>query len=837
MHQSTTFIDRLNRSGKLLLICILSMSLMVTSGCGGCRKSPQQAKNAKTKKEEEEKKKAKKKKPYQSKRPYVVPTDDDDNGTQLNSLKPGHWTTVTQQMIANEKDTQVEIQSSVVDQFDRGVRIDNTNYELVSSRAAAMPKERIREFESLFYIPRGTRPALRTRVIDRRSGATILESRRVGSPMPAFQYYLVVLSAEPDRLKYIKSLASIESVAMHEDGGRRVLYNRVSFLQPKAKSLPLPSHALTWTSISTLVWDKLDPSRVSPSQQDAMIDWLHWGGRLIVNGPGSMERLRGSFLEPFLPASRDEAIELTEDSIAEFNETWSVPTVKGKATITLKTGQVMVGVKLLLEGNGYFVKDMGELVAEGQVGRGSIVVTSFSLADRAILNWPSLDSFFNGCLLRRPGREFDDSFRSIGTESRVASTLSNQDPRMVSNLRYFSRDTPKYGQSGNVQSRWATDPASGVAGWNDRSGTAEAARSALKDAAGITIPKVGFVLRTLAAYLAIIVPVNWLFFRLIGRVEWAWVAAPVIAIGGSLAVVRLAELDIGFARSRTEVATLEIQGGHTRGHLARYNALYTSLAAKYSMAIDEDDALAQPFPTGKDYEPGAYDTIHKVRLRRGRTIEMDGFHVASNSTSMVHSEQMLDLGGPFELTGDEAKGWKLKNDSKYRVNDVGLIRNGPNSLEASWLGELRSGQSKPVQFTPIESVQWLLPQWSEVATFGRARRDDGELRLRSLWSLAVQRLKLDDSEVRMIGWSDVDLKGLEFEPAASQTRTQTLVVAHFWTGQLTRPGIDTNLPPEMDLDKVEVLRDRDLLRQPGIAPPNGGSGAPPNPGPPNPGPP
>ncbi len=63
-------------------------------------------------------------------------------------------------------------------------------------------------------------------------------------------------------------------------------------------------------------------------------------------------------------------------------------------------------------------------------------------------------------------------------------------------------------------------------------------------------------------YLLIIVPINWLVFRLAGRVELAWLAVPVLAIGWGVAVVWLAQLDIGFARAETEVAVLEVQNGY-----------------------------------------------------------------------------------------------------------------------------------------------------------------------------------------------------------------------------------------------------------------------------------
>src|SRR5262249_41547520 len=108
---------------------------------------------------------------------------------------------------------------------------------------------------------------------------------------------------------------------------------------------------------------------------------------------------------------------------------------------------------------------------------------------------------------------------------------------------------------------------SGVAAWNDFSAVPTAARDTLREAAGILIPKSSFVVWTLAVYLFVLVPLNWAIFWLCGRVEWAWIAAGLIALCGVAAVVKLAQLDIGFARSQTELALLELHGGYPRGHL------------------------------------------------------------------------------------------------------------------------------------------------------------------------------------------------------------------------------------------------------------------------------
>ena len=136
---------------------------------------------------------------------------------------------------------------------------------------------------------------------------------------------------------------------------------------------------------------------------------------------------------------------------------------------------------------------------------------------------------------------------------------------------------------------------SGVAGWNDSSAVARESQSVLDASAGIEPPSSQFVLTALGIYLLLLVPVNWGVFRLIGRVEWAWIAAPILSILAAVGIVRTAQLDIGFARSQTELSILELQNGYTRGHMTRYASVYTSLSTEFSVDFDNDGARGQPW--------------------------------------------------------------------------------------------------------------------------------------------------------------------------------------------------------------------------------------------------
>ena len=89
-----------------------------------------------------------------------------------------------------------------------------------------------------------------------------------------------------------------------------------------------------------------------------------------------------------------------------------------------------------------------------------------------------------------------------------------------------------------------------MAAWNDFNPVAKAARQSLQQAAGIKVLNRMFVVWIVAGYVLVLAPVNWCVFRLLGRVEWAWAAAPLIAVICTVVVIHMAQLDIGFVRAR-----------------------------------------------------------------------------------------------------------------------------------------------------------------------------------------------------------------------------------------------------------------------------------------------
>lgn len=865
----------------LAILAVLCGFVLALPGCGGCTQTPTTAaKKKKDKEAEEEAKKKKKKKDLEKPKPNFdliqIRTLPSNDRTQTNQnpamhIKPGHWAALSATTKANNFDYLGELSTFIEDRgtaVPKPMELAHTNSRLSVWRPASLPKGQAKNFETLAFIARrpqlsGLSYPLRAELRGTHGGSLQEQANIIPRALKDHQYVIVVLASNPASYSTFDKLNSVKMAQIEGDPGDPLEYYHI--VRPNAdKRVPLPSHSLAWTTTSHVFWDDINPAVLSEEQQQAMIDWLHWGGQIVISGPSSLDKLKGSFLNPYLPAEAAETIKLDEAAFAELNAVWSLPDLKKRPrTIKVIPERPMVGVRFRRHTDCRDVPGTGGLVVERRVGGGRVVVTAFPLTDVRIKQWKNFDGFFNCVLLRRPPREFGatkdglDNLTLVWNDMRIRHMW--MDARFGSTVRYFSRDVGylpgdpqapppatvrlpdvmpggvgapmasagmvQYGyQPFQEQQRLDTSaqnptiddwhlggyqatPQMGVAAWNDEGAASNAARQALTDAAGIKIPKADFVFRVLIVYLAILVPLNWFVFWMLGRVEWAWIAAPIIAVIGAGAVIRLAQLDIGFARSRTEIAVLEVQGGYERAHLTRYTALYTSLSSSYGLSFDESSALALPFasPGEGSQQQQQINAISDVEFRIDKNKSLSGVKVQSNSTGMVHSEQMFALGGKLTLVGDDQKGWTVKNTSGVTLKDVGLWRKSADGVsQTAYLAALAPGTSSPLSFSPVRwapetvdernnkiashEILWLT-EWDKSPVMSNVSLGEDEkesVRLTRLAHLAVEQLRLVPGDVRLVAWTDEPLAGMEIAPNAPQNMTHTLVLAHLARGDMPK---------------------------------------------------
>ncbi|MEX2092356.1 MAG: hypothetical protein WD971_06745, partial [Pirellulales bacterium] len=433
--------------------------------------------------------------------------------SDLQALKPGHWATGTQRMRAIYQDFVGEAETSVVNGRGEPYPVDGTPLVLESKRPVTLSKGQPKDIESTFLAPQVDRAMqVRSELVERGFGRS-LRSQLPVTRMPSYQYYFVVLAKEPSRYSLLKTLDSVTvpwDGETDSDDTEDPLHYRVVSL-PVVRTILLSDNPLTWTGIAYVLWDEVDPKRFTPEQARALVDWLHWGGQLIVSGPDSLDLLKGSFLEPYLPATSGGSRKITADDLDTLNRHWIIAAPRGGELLAPKTP--WSGIELVPQlGKGEIDRlgdSTGGLLMERNVGRGRIVVSAMQLSERELVNWTSgFESLFNGGILRRPRRVYRPGYYDELTLAWADPQLMNRrlDARLTTGLRYLARDlgidtnyhavdVPVDGtnqwqapEQQTVREFRPPDQTGGIGAWNDFSATANVAREALLEAAGVEVP-------------------------------------------------------------------------------------------------------------------------------------------------------------------------------------------------------------------------------------------------------------------------------------------------------------------------------------------------------------
>ena len=735
----------------MMALCALSMP-----GCSGCNQDSDERLADKVKRERERQEKKKPKPNFVSPGTAILPGKfpdlDAKTPEELNELSPeereaylrgqfnlvnrtklGHWLETSTPAIANNFNQEGKINSVPM----RGAatdKIPGTDFEIATARSFSLVKGQWKYLPSTIFLPQGLDNLGAIMNVELSTGKDSLPLYTVplasSRTMLGFQYHMVVLSNRPQQIRYLQFTDAIQIRQTDLASFNTPPFYQVVTNQP-GRPIPLPHNVLNWTTTAYLIWDDLEPDDLDPDQQQALIDWLHFGGQLILSGPDCLSKFEASFLADYLPAQSQGRTELDSQAFASLNKNWSVPNRDNPAetrSLVVTETNPMVGIEFKPHVAASYVTGTGELAIERMIGRGRVVATAFALTSPTIKSWGSFQSFFSGALLRKTRRRFG-TVNDVVLFDWANDPSTMYDPLMGSTVRFISRDLESGGTPENPASEtdlrlqsnqfgiedelplklshraslernpddtrhyggFKADADAGVGSWSDSSAIAASARSGLKSAAGITPPSADLILKMLGVYLLVLVPANWLIFRAMGKVEWAWAAVPVIAIAGAVTVVKIASLDIGFARSNTQVSLLEIHEGYHRGHLTQYSALYTSLSTNYAIKLDNATGIALPLSLGQTDRDKV--TPKRLWLQQSLTNRTENFQIQSNSTGLLHSEWMQDVGGDFRLVSDQQKPifetLQLQNTTTIDLSSVGIIaRSKQGEYFTGWIGEL-----------------------------------------------------------------------------------------------------------------------------------------------------
>lgn len=728
---------------------------------------------------------------------------------QDNWIKPGHWFNVMTTIVSTERDAQARFVTRMTRATGETVPVLGTDRWLNAIRSISLPKGQWKQIETTTYVtPREMDVTSGTFQFDLLFGNStypVDSFRQPTSLLEPGQYMITILDQQPGRFEFVNRLDCVQ-------GFNSVFWPRLN-LPPTFNEIyrsassrpndppPWPRSALTATTVAHVIWSDFDPAKLDAQQQTAMIDWLHWGGSLVVSGPLALERLAGSFLEPYLPAKIEQRAMLRPDELTRFFEPWSPIAPK---LIELP------GCYLQSQGDGRFYGD-SKLFCDRAIGRGRIVVVGFPLEADPLLRWPCYSNFFNGAILGKPGR--DVSYKEDIDNGFSGGSLLNVPRQVIKNelgesrLHFLNRDggiTDEFDSERsdgrfNGLSLLVDGPSSlGNAAWNDHAPIPRAAAEILREKSSFKPPSSEFVLKVLAAYLVLLIPLNWLVFRFMGRLEWAWVAAPAISILGAIAVTKLAALDVGFTRGLDTIAVLELQGGYQRGHLAEYSALYSSLSTNFRFEFEQNDAQLLPMatessnaaPDGRVIQPNR--AILPLNCSRGLHTTIDDFLIRSNTTGHIHAERMVGIDGPISLTEDaEAGALRIDNQSELDLEKSMIVRKTAKGFDVARIDRLPSKSlSGELQFQPL-NVDNQDRSWNAIRLMQPDERQIGGVDLSNVLAAALATEELAAGEYRLLAQSENDLSPMVCEPAPTHVN-KTLVVSVRLRSQ--PPSIDNDNP-------------------------------------------
>ncbi len=873
-----------------MLLC-----LPMLTGCDGCRLAEGV--------DEEAKKLEQQKPPFTSIAAKAYPTtrpDSGNSGLPDGSVKPGHWTSAGFSLRSNREDRRGVVQTQATVGRSETTFIDEPGLEIpepqsatsfVVRRPAVLPKGQLRKLDTRFLVPsRGSQTVDNILfngdfLSQDSTGPLSLLPSQFATLLPQ-TYFFVILTDRPERFVRLQ-VADWVTPYQNETSYSQPRDNYRVVIPPTEGVLPIAETVLDWTSTAVLFWDDVPTTALTPTQRTAILDWLHFGGLIIVNGPAGVDSLSDANFRELLPIQANGVEELRPDDATQFVRSHTIDTDLSVATVNARLADEKAQVAIAGTRRPDTI-ELGEggLVVERRVGRGRIVQSRVDLMSDWLAVWKSYDSFFNSAVLARPPRvhRIDRSNgiaeslpmdnlgmtetpadKPVSTEIPTRQTFVDVEfdivpPSINTGVRFFSRDgkmpaiqtapaptalpadesptdespsdatetfTPVTASVRSSLAPWLSDDVwpdavSGLGGWKNDSPMMAWSRDQLRREIGVTIPDSKLVIRSLLIYLVVLIPVNYLVFRVLGRLEWAWLAVVPLSILGAFWVARAAQLDVGFARSRNELAMLELPADYSRGHLTRVVGLYNSLASQYRIDFSTPDAAIDVIRTRRQDEReaslfGAVEPELEFGVEAGPSFDSIG--VGSNSYGVVHLEQIVDVDGSIHVQSTAPEKASPESSDAMQPLDGATVTNGTSldmldafvvdcdtegRVRVAALGTMASGSRKSIRFQASGSV--VVPS-------------NLPMGMTDWMSRLLSSATLLPNSSRLVARIEQPLSGVSITPDCKQVRAQTLILAHLSYPPRPQMLRDKNLSSDFKPEQIQIKQPVNPA-SPTLKPPN-----------------
>jgi hypothetical protein len=376
----------------------------------------------------------------------------------------------------------------------------------------------------------------------------------------------------------------------------------------------LPRHWMGYSSVDCVLWDDGAAGDLSVSQREALRRFVRLGGHLVIFSGKDWQLLNDPLFEPMLPLERLRSVKMAvpkeslEGVIGSRPESWAASkegrpeswtTRKdGLLDVSLCQGEIRPPAKTICTALDHARKPPAPVPVAWQWphGAGTVTLLAFSASD------------------------------PLG---RLASARSLLWRRALARSRMFVSSDDGFEWRRQVE---------GVL----RSGQAQ------------TMQPRGWVGRFLFLYVLALVPVNYVAFRLLERVNFAWVAGLFIAAGFGVYAYQHDTLSSGAANVRL-LNVVCLKPGGDLAEVKSFLALFSPTSRTYGLAVEGEEFLfsaleTEPlFATGSRRGPEILGGITQRRLN----IEGPGPQVVAKLDVPARSMAILQLQGLVKLGPEE----------------------------------------------------------------------------------------------------------------------------------------------------------------------------------------
>ncbi|MBN2328098.1 MAG: hypothetical protein JXR73_13180 [Candidatus Omnitrophica bacterium] len=206
------------------------------------------------------------------------------------------------------------------------------------------------------------------------------------------------------------------------------------------------------------------------------------------------------------------------------------------------------------------------------------------------------------------------------------------------------------------------------------------------------LPGTWFIALYLGCYILLVVPINYIVFRMLGRLEWAWFTVPIWAV-----IFAYGAYYIGALRQQGQVAVnqisiVEARPSASAAQATTYNSIYSPVRNWYSISFQNPVAFPQLLQTST---PRRTESLSEESLNiqfTNQGAQVDDFIIYHWSQRSLKTQHEVKIGGGVDIDLQ----WKSSRITGSIANHTGAALHAPTIYLKKYqfnIPDLQDGES------------------------------------------------------------------------------------------------------------------------------------------------